>query len=82
MTMSLGDADERYLRSLEVEVDADIELNAANTPDEDDLGSPADWLLDPVEAQEEAVELHSLHDAIAVLEGDEEPGAGSTLSSS
>jgi len=82
MTMSLSDADDRYLQALEVEVDADIELNAANTPAEDDLGPPADWLLDPVEAQEEAVELRSLHDAIAVLEGDDEPDAGTTISSS
>ena len=82
MTMGLNEADDRYLQALEVEVDADLELNAANTPADDDLGSPADWLLDPVEAQEEAVELHSLHDAIAVLEGDGEPGAGSAISSS
>ena len=82
MTMGLNDSDEQYLQALEVEVDADIELNEANTPTEDDLGSPADWLLDPVEAQEEAVELHSLHDAIAVLEGDDESDGGSAISSS
>ena len=62
-------SDDPYLREFEVEVDADIRLNAAGTPDEDDLGSPSEWLLDPVEAQEEAVDLHSLHEAIEVLEG-------------
>ena len=63
-----------FLHNLEVEVDADIRLNAAGTPDLDDLGSPAEWLVDPVEAQEEAVEFRSLLDAIEVLEGrDPEP---------
>jgi len=71
-------SDDPFLRELEVEVDADIRLNAAGTPDDDDLGSPSEWLLDPVEAQEESVELRSLHDAIEVLEGnDPEPPVSS-----
>ena len=60
---------EQFLHDLEVEVDADIRMNAAGTPDLEDLGSPAEWLVDPVEAQEEAVDLRSLHGAIEVLEG-------------
>lgn len=62
-------SDDPSLQELEADVDADIRLNAAGTPDDDDLESPSEWLLDPVEAQEEAVELRSLHDAIEVLEG-------------
>ena len=62
-------SDDQFLRDLEVEVDADIRMNAAGTPADGDLGSPAEWLLDPVEVQEEAVDLRSLHDAIEVLEG-------------
>jgi hypothetical protein len=64
-------SDDPSLRDLEAEVDADIRMNAAGTPDYDDLESPSEWLLDPVEAQEEAVELRSLHDAIEVLEGND-----------
>ena len=62
--------DDPLLRDLEVEVDADIELNAAGTQDYDDLGSPSEWLVDPVDAQAEAVELESLHGAIKTLEAD------------
>ncbi len=73
--------DDPSLRDLEVEVDADIELNAAGAPDEDDPGSPINWLLDPVEAQEEAIELQSLRGAIEALEGDDGRDPGSTVSS-
>ena len=68
-----------FLRDLEVEVDADLQLNAAGTPADDDPGSPNDWLVDPVEAQQEAVELRNLRGAIDALESG--PGQGSTLSS-
>ncbi|TDW21786.1 hypothetical protein [Kribbella kalugense] len=61
--------EEQFLRQLEVEVDADIQLNAAGTPPEDD----ADWLLDPYEAQAETADLHSLKAAIEVLEGEDQP---------
>ena len=73
--------DDPVLRALEVEVEADIELNAAGTPPEDDIGSPSEWLLDPVEAQQEAVDLQSLRGAIEVLEGDARQDPGTTLSS-
>jgi hypothetical protein len=69
-----------YLHSLEVEVEADIELNAAGTVPVDELESPSEWLLDPVEAQVEAVELQSLRGAIEALEGNPHQGPG--LSSS
>lgn len=72
--------DDPSLRDLEVEVDADIELNAEGTPDEDNPGSPIDWMLDPVEAQEEAVDLRSLRGAIEALESDDRRNPGSTVS--
>lgn len=65
--------DDPFLRELEVEVDADIQLNAAGAPADDDPGSPNDWLLDPVEVQEEAVELRNLRGAIEALERDPGP---------
>jgi hypothetical protein len=55
-----------FLRELDVEVEADIELDAAGTPPADE--SPADWLLDPYEAQAESADLNSLHGAIEALE--------------
>jgi hypothetical protein len=61
--------EEPFLRQLEVEVDADIQLDAAGTPPEGD----ADWLLDPYEAQAETVDLNSLKAAIEVLEGEDPP---------
>jgi hypothetical protein len=66
MTMS---NDEPSLQALEVEVDADIQLNAAGTPPEDD----PDWVLDPYEAQAETADLNSLRGAIEVLEGEDPP---------
>ncbi|MEU4191992.1 hypothetical protein AB0E69_08850 [Kribbella sp. NPDC026611] len=69
------------LRDLEVEVDADIELNAEGSEPYDDLGSPDGWLLDPVEAQIEAVELESLHGAIVALEGGSGEASGPAVSS-
>jgi hypothetical protein len=72
--------DDPSLRALEVEVEADIELNAAGTPADGDLESPSEWLLDPVETQVEAVELQSLRGAIEALESDPRQGPG--LSSS
>ena len=66
--MTMGTNDE--LRELEVEVDADIELDAADTPPDDD---ELDWVLDPYEAQAETADLNSLRAAIQALEGDEQP---------
>jgi hypothetical protein len=57
-----------FLRELEVEVDADIQLNRAGTPPDGD-----DWVLDPYEAQAETVDLNSLKAAIEVLEGEDPP---------
>ncbi|HWD81562.1 MAG TPA: hypothetical protein VG497_21860 [Kribbella sp.] len=59
-----GDAD--FLRELDREVEADIELNAAGTPPADE--SPAEWLTDPFEVEAEAADLNSLHSAIEALE--------------
>ncbi|MFD3401163.1 hypothetical protein ACFWUU_10820 [Kribbella sp. NPDC058693] len=66
--MTMGTNDE--LQELEVEVEADIELDAAGAPSEDD---ELDWALDPYEAQAETADLNSLHGAIEALEGDEPP---------
>jgi hypothetical protein len=66
MTMS---TDGEFLQELEVEVDADIQLDAAGTPPDDD----PDWLLDPYEAQAETADLNSLKAAIEVLEADGHP---------
>jgi hypothetical protein len=66
MTMS---TDGEFLQELEVEVDADIQLDAAGAPPEDD----PDWLLDPYEAQAETADLNSLKAAIEVLEADDHP---------
>ena len=73
--------DDPVLRELEVEVEADIELNAAGTPPDDEIESPSEWLLDPVEVQEEAVDLRSLRGAIEALEGDPRQDPGATVSS-
>lgn len=62
-----------FLRELDVEVEADIELNRAGTPPDDE--SPAEWLLDPYEAQAETADLNSLHSAIEALETDPYPPA-------
>jgi hypothetical protein len=66
--MTMGTNDE--LQELEVEVEADIELDAAGAPSEDD---ELDWVLDPYEAQAETADLNSLRGAIEALEGDEPP---------
>jgi hypothetical protein len=65
MTMRKEDP---FLRELDVEVEADIELNAAGTPPADE--PPSEWLLDPFEVQAEAADLSSLHSAIEALETD------------
>ncbi|HEY9334402.1 hypothetical protein ABZX12_11220 [Kribbella sp. NPDC003505] len=65
-----GVPESEFLRELDVEVEADIRLNAAGTPPEDE--SPEEWLMDPFEVQAEAADLNSLHSAIEALEG--EPG--------
>jgi hypothetical protein len=68
--MTMG-PDNEFLRELDVEVEADIQLNAAGTPPEEE--SPSEWLLDPFEVQAEAADLNSLHGAIEALEGDLDP---------
>ncbi|MFF0267499.1 hypothetical protein [Kribbella sp. NPDC004536] len=55
-----------FLRELEVEVEDDIQLDASAVPPEEE--SPAEWLLDPYEAQVESADLNSLHGAIEALE--------------
>jgi hypothetical protein len=62
-----------FLRELDVEVEADIELDTAGTPPDDE--SPSEWLLDPYEAQAETADLNSLHGAIEALEADPYPPA-------
>ncbi|TCC24001.1 hypothetical protein [Kribbella sindirgiensis] len=64
--MTMGKDD--FLHELDVEVEADIALDKAGTPPDDD----ADWVLDPYEAQVEAADLNSLHSAIEALETDSE----------
>jgi hypothetical protein len=61
--------DDPFLRELDVEVEADIRMEAAATPPEDE--SPEEWLLDPFEAAAEAADLNSLHGAIEALESDD-----------
>jgi hypothetical protein len=65
--MTMG-KDDPFLHGLDVEVEADLELNAAGTPPED--APPSEWLLDPYEAQAETADLNSLHSAIEALETD------------
>jgi hypothetical protein len=60
--MTMGKDD--FLHELQVEVEADIELDRAGTPP----GDGPDWVLDPYEAQAEAADLNSLHSAIEALE--------------
>ena len=62
--MTMGKDD--FLNELAVEVEADIELDRAGTPPDDE----ADWVLDPYEAQAETADLSSLHNAIEALETD------------
>jgi hypothetical protein len=63
--------DDPLLRKLDVEVEADIAMNAAGTPPDDE--DPGEWLIDPFEVEVEAADLNSLHGAIEALEGDSEP---------
>lgn len=67
--MTMGTEDP-FLRALDAEVEADIQLNAAGTPPADE--PPSEWLLDPYEVQAEAADLNSLHSAIEALETDSE----------
>ncbi|MGW7683200.1 hypothetical protein ACWGID_20875 [Kribbella sp. NPDC054772] len=60
--------DDPFLRALDVEVEADIALNAAGTAPDDE--PPSEWLADPFEVEAEAADLNSLHGAIEALEGD------------
>jgi hypothetical protein len=62
--MTMGKDD--FLHELAVEVEADIELDKAGTPQD----AQADWVLDPYEAQAETADLNSLHSAIEALETD------------
>ena len=62
-----------FLRELDVEVEADLELNRAGTPPDGE--SPSEWLLDPYEAQAQTADLNSLHSAIEALETDPYPPA-------
>ena len=65
--------DSEFLHALDVEVEADIELNAAGTPPADQ--SPAEWLMDPFEVEAEAADLSSLRGAIEALETGPYPAA-------
>jgi hypothetical protein len=73
--------DDHVLRDLEIEVDADLELISASGVDDADPGPPGQWLFDPVEAEEEEVELRSLRGAIEALEADHGRDPGSAVSS-
>ncbi|MFF0342646.1 hypothetical protein [Kribbella sp. NPDC004875] len=70
--------DERFLRELDVEVEAGIERNAEGAVPDDE--QPGEWLADPFEVEAEAADLNSLHGAIVALQG--EPGADPTVVSS
>jgi hypothetical protein len=75
----MGTDEQQFLRALEVEVDADIAMNAGGTPPADE--APAEWLEDPYELEAEAAGQRSLRGAIEVLEGGPEDAAGTAVSS-
>jgi hypothetical protein len=70
MTMPTGD--NPFLDNLEVEVELDLTMAESGHVDES-IGGPADWLVDPEEAERDEVGLHSLLGAIEALKGDSHP---------
>lgn len=70
--MTIPTGDNRFLDNLEAEVEAELTMAESSHPDES-TGGPADWLVDPAEAERDEVGLHSLLGAVQALEGDSLP---------
>jgi hypothetical protein len=67
MTIPTGEND--FLHNLEAEVEVEVTMAEAGHSDES-IGGPADWLIDPAEAERDEVGLRSLLGAVEALEGD------------
>ena len=70
--MTIPTGDNRFLDKLELEVEVELTVAESNRPDES-TGGPADWLVDPAEAERDEVGLRSLLGAVEALEGDSLP---------
>lgn len=63
----------QLLRKLEADVETELDM-ARSSPPEEALGmSPAEWLLDPADAEREEVGLRTLLGAVQALEGGSQP---------
>ena len=68
MTVPAGES--AFLHNLEAEVQADLAM-AESSHQENSTDGPAEWLFDPVEAEQEEVGLRSLLGAVKALEDDQ-----------
>jgi hypothetical protein len=68
--MTIQPGENGFLHNLEAEVEVEVTIAEASRPDES-VGGPADWLLDPTEAERDEVGLRSLLGAVEALEGDD-----------
>jgi hypothetical protein len=74
--MSNPTGEGHFLRGLESEVKAELELVESSRSEEViELGS-AEWLFDPMDAQREEVGLRSLLGAVEAMEGDDRRNDG------
>ncbi|GAA4227624.1 hypothetical protein GCM10022254_15760 [Actinomadura meridiana] len=55
---------------LEAEIEAEIDLVVSSEPERATETPASEWLFDPVEAEQEEVELRGLLGAVEELEGD------------
>jgi hypothetical protein len=70
MTNPIGE--NRSLHDLEADVESELTMAESSHPDEP-TGGPADWLVDPEEAERDEVSLRGLLGAVEALEGDSPP---------
>jgi hypothetical protein len=69
MSNPTGDSD--FLRELELEVEAELNLAESSRPEEI-IGLPStEWPFDPMDAQREEIGLRSLLGAVEAMEGDD-----------
>jgi len=61
-----------FLHNLEADVEGELTMAESSHPDES-TGGPADWLVDPAEAERDEVSLRGLLGAVEALEGDSPP---------
>ena len=66
----MRDEERRFVSELEIEVQAELDMEHASRAEEEIGQDPAQWLYDPIDAQRDEVGLRNILGAVDAMEAD------------